>query len=230
MIKVFLILIVSVKFLIPGNLPIGSKQVLLVSSGSWNATTGNLQRYEQNKGKWKAVGESISVELGSKGLAWGLGLHSVPDGAKNLKYEGDKKSPAGIFRLAFAFGATSLKLKYPYKQMSSVHRCVDDSKSISYNRVIDSKKIPKDYTTYEHMKLASGLYDYGIFVEHNVAQVPMRGSCIFLHIRKGAARPTVGCTAMDRDKIKELLVWLDVDKNPLLIQAPQSQIDKLFRP
>jgi len=228
--RVVLSAILTLHILFAGALPVDSKQVLLVTSSSWSAPSGKLQRYELKNAKWVAVGKSISVELGRKGLAWGRGLHTIPKGTKRIKREGDKRAPAGVFRLPFVFGTKSPKIEYPYRKMSSVSRCVDDSRSVNYNRVIDSSKSAKDYNSYENMKLSNGLYDYGIFVEHNIEQVPQGGSCIFLHIRKGMGKPTVGCTAMDRDKIKELIVWLKPEKNPLLIQAPSSEIDRLFRP
>lgn len=228
--RIFSVLILSAGLLFAKELPVDTKQILLVSSREWSAPSGTLQRYEKIKNRWRKVGEPMSVELGRRGMAWGRGLHETPKSATNIKREGDKRAPAGVFRLPFAFGASSLKVAYPYKKMSSRNRCVDDSNSKYYNQIIDSTKVPKDYNSFEKMKLSSGLYDYGLFVAHNRDQVRYGGSCIFLHIKRGVQRPTVGCTAMSREQMVKIIKWLDIHKNPLLIQAPKSELDRLFNP
>lgn len=53
-----------------------SQQVLVVSSESWRASTGTLQRYDKEGNHWNAVGDSIPVVLGRNGTSWGRGLHS----------------------------------------------------------------------------------------------------------------------------------------------------------
>lgn len=206
-----------------------SKQVIVVTTAKWSANHGVLQRYEKRSGKWKAVGKQLAVKVGKNGLAWGRGLHKIPKGTKRIKREGDGRAPAGIFRLSYAFGDKSFDISYPYRRMSSKHHCVDDSRSKYYNRVIDSSKSKKDYKSFERMKFASGLYSYGLFVDHNPKQISKAGSCIFLHIKKVSGKPTVGCTAMSKPEIKALLRWLDPKKKPLLVQSPRSEMEKLFR-
>ena len=211
------------------GVPSDSKQLIVVSSMGWDNSSAELQRYEMRAMRWVKVGGAIPVEIGRKGLAWGRGLHHIPSGAKNIKQEGDKRAPAGVFELPFAFGVNSLDISYPYRVMHEYDRCVDDGFSVNYNKIIDSRKVPQDYKSYEHMKLRSGLYDYGIFVAHNPKQITRGGSCIFLHIKKGDNRPTVGCSAMSRSQIKELIFWLDQTKHPVLVQAPKEWIGKLVK-
>jgi len=209
--------------------PIGSsRQLLVVTTAKWSATSGLLQRYEKRAKKWQKIGSSIRVKVGKNGLAWGRGLHKIPKGSKRVKREGDGRAPAGIFTLPYAFGDRAYSIKYPYKKMSRKQHCVDDSRSRYYNQIIDSTKSKHDYKSFEYMKFASGLYSYGIFVNHNPKSRAMAGSCIFLHIQKPSGKPTVGCTAMSKLNIKNIIKWLDPKKKPLLIQAPKSEIDSLF--
>jgi D-alanyl-D-alanine dipeptidase len=112
--------------------------------------------------------------------------------------------------------------------MSDTHRCVDDRRSRHYNRIVDLRKVSKDWRSAERMKFPSGLYRHGIFVAHNPRNVPGAGSCIFMHIKKANGRPTVGCTAMDRGELLEIMRWLDPGKNPVLVQAPRSVAVKLL--
>jgi len=226
--RLFLALLLG-SVLIWAKVPQGSSQLLVVTTPSWSASSGRLQRYEKRSGKWHKVGKSIAVKVGKNGLAWGRGLHHIPKGMKRIKREGDGRAPAGIFRLPYAFGDKAVKLRYPYHRMSRAHHCVDDSRSKYYNQVVDSRKVRKDYKSFEHMKFPSGLYSYGIFVAHNPTRIPKAGSCIFMHIKKRSGKPTVGCTAMGKAEIITVLKWLDPKKKPLLVQAPAGVVKRLWR-
>ncbi len=211
------------------KIPASTKQLLVVTTPSWRANHGTLQRYEKHGKGWKKVSKSIAVKVGKNGLAWGKGLHHTPRGTKRIKREGDGKAPAGIFRLPYAFGDRSIRLRYPYHKMTRQHHCVDDGHSKYYNQVIDSRKVRPDYKSFEHMKFPSGLYSYGLFVAHNPKRIAGAGSCIFLHIKKPSGKPTVGCTAMGKSEIITVLKWLDPKKKPLLVQAPKGVVEGLWR-
>jgi hypothetical protein len=55
------------------------------------------------------------------------------------------------------------------------------------------------------------------------------GSCIFLHIWRGPARPTVGCTAMPEESMQALIAWLDPGAKPLLVQGTRSELERLVK-
>jgi len=213
----------------PVALPASTSQLLVVTTADWHASSGLLQRYQKRGGRWQKVGRRIAVKVGKNGLAWGRGLHQIPRGSREIKREGDGKAPAGIFRLPYAFGDQKFSHRYPYHRMTRYHRCVDDSHSRYYNQIIDSRKQRKEYNSFEPMKFASGLYSYGLFVDHNPQRIPGAGSCIFLHIKKKSGKPTVGCTAMSKREIMTILAWLDPAKHPLLVQAPKSVMRRLWR-
>ena len=203
-----------------------SSQLILVSTDDWNASNGSLQRYEKDNGQWQKIGDAIAIQVGENGLAWGIGLHKTPFNAIYIKKEGDRRAPAGIFALKEAFGYDVLDIRYPYKEMSPDFHCVDDSNSRYYNKIIDSKKVTKDYNSYEVMEFAKNYYKYGVMVDHNPQALSFKGSCIFLHIK---SIPTMGCTAMSEAAMLKLLQWLDPLKNPLLVQVPKSEIADLLQ-
>ncbi len=202
-----------------------TKQLLVVTTQNWSTSSGKLQRYSYQKGRWQRVGGSISIKLGRNGLGWGRGLHTIPKGAKIIKREGDGKAPAGIFRLKQGFGYAPFDIAYPYRVYEESDHCVDDIKSKYYNQIVDSTKIKADYKSYEKMKFPKDFYRYGIVVDHNPKRLRGAGSCIFIHIK---SIPTAGCTVMSQNQIKQILRWLDPDKKPLLIQAPKSEIGRLM--
>ena len=225
--KIWLLLISSI-LLLGASIPDSTEQLIVVETSSWSASHGKLQRYIKSHNRWRRVGGEIPVKVGRRGLAWGRGVHQIPKGTKRIKKEGDKRAPAGIFRLKFAFGYSRYSTKFTYRVMSNNHRCVDDINSKYYNRIIDASKSRKDYRSYENMRLKSNLYSYGIVVDHNPKALKGAGSCIFMHIQKPNGKATVGCTAMRATSIKSIIRWLDPSKHPLLIQAPKSQLRRLL--
>ncbi len=40
--------------------------------------------------------------------------------------------------------------------------------------------------------------------------------------------PTTRCDAMSEDEIKEIIRWLKKEANPILVQAPKSEIEWLL--
>lgn len=204
-----------------------SLQAVVVTTENWEATNGAGQLFARKtaSSKWNPVGESFPVVIGKNGMAWGAGLHKLPSDARRLlmKVEGDGKSPAGIFALTSSFGASEKPefVKLPYVQLKEFTECVDDVKSAHYNAIVDRMKVGNfDWKSSEKMLEIGEPYRLGVFVAHNYERQSGGGSCIFLHIWKDAETPTVGCTAMSRENLEKVLTFLDVKKNPVLIQLP----------
>ncbi|MDQ7083569.1 MAG: hypothetical protein Q9M36_00955 [Sulfurovum sp.] len=206
-----------------------TKQLIIVSTQNWETSQGVLQRYERGDGQWYKVGKAIAIKLGRNGLGWGIGLHQTPRNAKIIKKEGDGKAPAGLFSLKQAFGYHPFSVEYPYTVYKSTDHCVDDIDSKRYNKIVDSTKAPIDYNSKEQMRFTKNYYKYGIVVNHNhideQGAVKGAGSCIFIHIKKV---PTAGCTVMNETQMKELIQWLDVKKQPLLLQGTVEVVNGLF--
>jgi len=213
----------------------GSTQMVVVTTSGWNAVEGRLQRFERASGgkKWQPIGDSFPVVVGKSGLAWGSGMVTVApvDSADPIKKEGDGRAPAGVFHLSTAFGYAPQEQtgwKMPYVSLTSSVECVDDSNSKFYNRVVDRGTVAADWNSSEHMLRPDELYRWGIVVDHNAGPArPGGGSCIFLHIWRGAGIGTVGCTAMPRERVESLLSWLDPAREPLLVQLPASEYKRL---
>jgi len=198
----------------------------VVTTPSWSASSGQLQRYTLQNGQWVKVGTPIAVKVGRNGMGWGIGLHTTPKDGNPIKREGDGKAPAGIFSLKEAFGYFPFRSAYPYKVYKSTDHCVDDSASRYYNRIVDSTAVTVDYKSHENMRFAKDFYKYGIVVDHNPKGIKRGGSCIFLHIKN---IPTAGCTVMTESQMTQIIKWLDPAKNPVLVQAPKDTIGKLFK-
>jgi L,D-peptidoglycan transpeptidase YkuD (ErfK/YbiS/YcfS/YnhG family) len=209
-------------FLITLSFPIfllGSQQTILVVANDFNSSTATLTCYEDNI----AVFQPIKVNLGRNGLAWGSSKYLIPHKSKEpLKYEGDGKAPAGIFKLTSLFGyEKNSTTKMPYIFASQNLICVDDSTHKNYNKIVPMEG---DEKSFEFMRRRDDLYKIGVVVAHNTQQMPQRGSCIFLHLQRGEDEPTAGCTSMEYDQLLKIFHWLDPNKNPLLIQLPKEYL------
>ena len=214
MIKTFLILI-SLQIIL-----YSSGQIILVVSKDFNTSKAYLECYEGDK----KVFNTIEVNIGKNGLGWGLGTINFKQmNSDPIKVEGDKKAPAGVFKLTNIFGyKENENYKLPYIKTSN-YICVDDRNSKSYNKII---KMPTEKPkSYELMSRIDHQYELGIVVEHNAKAIKGRGSCIFMHVKKTQDSSTAGCTAMNLDEIKKIASWLDEKKNPILIQIPESSYD-----
>ena len=227
--KILLTLCLSLFLATAGNIP-NTKQLIVVTTKNWSTPNGTLQRYNKKGNSWHKAGKAIHIKLGRNGLGWGRGLHTIPKDAKIIKKEGDGKAPAGIFTLKQAFGYNPFVVEYPYEVYKSTDHCVDDVNSKLYNKIVDSTKVKRDYKSKEHMKFPKNYYKYGIVVNHNhideAGAVKGAGSCIFMHIKKV---PTAGCTVMNESEMKEIIKWLNADKDPLLVQGTEEVVKGLWK-
>ncbi|MGB6692358.1 MAG: hypothetical protein WBE76_31340 [Terracidiphilus sp.] len=222
-----------------------STQMVVVTTGNWDAVEGRLQRFERANAHeaWRPVGEPIPIVVGKNGMGWGIGLVATDDASvraadKPVKREGDGKSPAGVLALgtAFGYGTQPLPgLKMPYLALTPTIECVDDVGSKYYNRIVDRSAVAPDWNSSEHMLYTGESYRWGVVVDHNGTvegrnanpPVPGGGSCVFLHIWHSSDQGTAGCTAMTQTNLETLLLWLDPARRPLLLQLPTAAYARL---
>ena len=203
------------------------QQVVIVSE-SERSTVGTLYRFQDGDEGWHRVGVPISVVFGRTGVG--------------DKEEGDGRSPQGRFAVGRAFGYDPLPpegLRLEYLALGPNSVCVDDPASPDYNRILDATPdAPQsEFSSAERMRrdLAYGdsLYEFGVVVQYNPdgRRDPETGvglgSCIFLHVWRGPSSTTVGCTAMDRQDLLDLMAWLDPARDPMVIQGSRAFLEGL---
>jgi D-alanyl-D-alanine dipeptidase len=217
-----------------GPVPSASRQLVVVTTPAWSATSGTLHRFSRGDSTeaWRPVGTPVAVVVGRAGLGWGRGLH--PDAAGGpRKAEGDGRAPAGVFVLTEAFGyapADSVETGLPYLQATPDLECVDDTASEFYNRLVVRSTVDVDWDSHEEMRRSDVLYRRGVVVAHNAdPTVPSGGSCIFLHIWRGPRSTTSGCTAMPEPALADVIGWLDEAESPVIVQLPASEYRRLRR-
>jgi L,D-peptidoglycan transpeptidase YkuD (ErfK/YbiS/YcfS/YnhG family) len=190
---------------------ITANQVVTAVIDDWSSTRATVRLFVRSPdGGWGST-EPWNAVIGHAGAAWGIGLHGAgaPAGhAGPVKKEGDGASPAGVFALTSAFGyEDSPWAGLPFTTAHETTECVDDPSSHSYNQIVEHTPAA-DWTSSEHMRRPDELYEFGVVVAHNPQHVPGAGSCIFLHVWGGPDSTTVGCTAMAKHQLHELLAVL----------------------
>lgn len=207
-------------------------QLVVVTTAGWDTTTGVLRRFERAapRGAWRPVGGTVPVVVGRAGLAWDDAVREARGGP--LKREGDGRAPAGWFPLDTVFGfapaAEAAWVRLPYVALAPGSECVDDAASAHYNTVVDRAAVPRvDWASAEHMR-AIEQYRLGVIVGYNAAPPRAgRGSCIFLHVWAGRDVATSGCTAMEEGALRELVLWMDRARRPMLVQLPDAEYARL---
>ena len=218
-------------------------QLIVVTAKGWDSSRGVLERYErlQRGTPWRLVGMRVPVLLGRNGLAWGEGEPIRKPQQGPVKIEGDKRSPAGLFRIGPVYGAAPdsdpavARLRMPYRRIAPGLECVDDPGSEEYNRIVmRPAQGAAAWRSAEKMaELAVREYKWLAVVQQNPGRKPGQGSCVFLHVgnpRSAEAAGTGGCTALEEDDLTDLLAWLDVDRRPVLVQLPAASYTRITGP
>jgi len=210
-----------------------ARQMVVVTMPGWDSTIAAVSRWDRIDGQWQPAGEPWPATIGRAGAAWGLGLHPPQPGTQ--KAEGDGRAPAGVFRIGPAFGyAPTLQTAMPYLPMTPTHWCMDVPASPHYNRIVDARDVGEAAVagSTERMRLdlvtpGDDRYRTGLVIQHNPANVPGAGSCIFAHLWQRPGTPTAGCTAMEDAAMQELTGWLDPAREPVLVLLPREQYEQL---
>ena len=128
------------------------------------------------------------------------------NGVTKNKVEGDKRTPSGVYRLKQVFYradrinkiTTNLKKIKIKKNMG----WCDDPSSKRYNRLI---KIPYKFS-HEKLYRKDHIYDIVVILNYNMNPVvKKKGSAIFMHITKKNYLKTLGCIALKKNDLLEIL-------------------------
>ena len=210
------------------------EQLVTVTTKDWDDVDATVNLYERTvrERNWRRLGNPFPAVIGQSGLAWGVGLHGTGKPGEPEKREGDKKAPAGVFRFGDVFGTARPEqvrfLRLAYREVTPTTEAIDDPKSKYYNQVVDRRTvIHPDWRSSESMLQVGGRYRLGVIVRHNTAAYPGFGSCIFFHVWDPRYSGTSGCTATGYDRLVRLLRWLDPKKNPLIVQLPGGEYERL---
>lgn len=143
---------------------------------------------------WRMIGRPRKAVIGRAGMGWGHTFRGHARKGEPVKREGDKRTPAGFFRLGASFGfeGSSRPGHVVLKRNETI--CVDDVRSNAYN-TIQPRSVIGPGVRGENMRKIK-MYRHGLFVDYPSSRRARAGSCIFLHLMTRSGRGTLGCLAM----------------------------------
>jgi L,D-peptidoglycan transpeptidase YkuD (ErfK/YbiS/YcfS/YnhG family) len=215
------------------RVPDETRDLVLVVTPDWTATTAVVSHWRRRAGGWIAVDAPWRAVLGYAGSGWGRGLHGdgAPVGyAGPSKREGDGRSPAGMFAIGPSFGyadAAPVGMRGHYTAVTATWRCIDDPHSHYYGQIVDQVGVSADWSSAEDLRRDDELYRRVVEIRHNPDHSPDRGSCIFLHVWSGPDSTTIGCTAMALPDLERLMSSLDPAARPVLVLLPAAALRTL---
>jgi L,D-peptidoglycan transpeptidase YkuD (ErfK/YbiS/YcfS/YnhG family) len=210
--KAWSIAIVLVSMLITPQVDAGScpgplldaLRLVLVTTPSMDTPIARMRLFTRGSAgeTWIQEGRSEPAVIGHAGLAWGYGFDRYKRDGDPEKVEGDKRTPAGIFRIGPSFGFTDSKLPGHIVLEDGETVCVEDPSSSHYSQIVMRKDIEPNIKV-DNMR-STPLYRNGLVVEYSTDRHTRRGSCIFIHVWRASNKGTVGCIAVPERKVLAL--------------------------
>jgi len=188
-----------------------SRQLLIAQNKSSEATTGLLYSYVLSEQGWEVGQKTLIVNFGKTGIA-----------APGQKREGDGRTPAGAFAIGSAFGyQTDLETNLPFITLNENHFWDSESSSPTYNQLLEERPAGNNY---EVMRRQDHLYEYGLVICYNMEPaIPNHGSAIFIHVERRPGSPTLGCISMAREPLRQLIEWLEPEKQPFIVIGREKE-------
>jgi L,D-peptidoglycan transpeptidase YkuD (ErfK/YbiS/YcfS/YnhG family) len=180
-----------------------ARRLVLVTADSTSTSLARIQRFERvaSTQPWRAVGDAQPALIGKSGMAWAYPFRSFAKGGERTKVDGDKRVPAGFFRIGRSFGF-SPSVRPGYLQVKEGTVCVDDTESAAYNTITTRAKVGA-MTHGENMWRVPA-YRNGLVIDYPTDRRNRAGSCIFIHVRLPSASGTAGCVAVPEPQVIEL--------------------------
>lgn len=179
--------------------------VTVPSMTSVKATLHTFERRTPADATWMRSGPPEPAVVGTAGIAWAQDFDHLAKKDEPIKREGDKRTPAGIFRVAGPFGFEPSKLARYTKLVKGDSFCVADPASGLYGKIVN-KRLAQSVKSTEDMSAVPGL-KRGMIVDYPARRGAKAGSCIFLHVWDGDSAGTNARIAMPEDRLAVLQSW-----------------------
>jgi L,D-peptidoglycan transpeptidase YkuD (ErfK/YbiS/YcfS/YnhG family) len=202
-----------------------ARRLVLVTVPNLTSSAGTLRLFERPRADavWSRVGSAASVNVGSRGVAWGRTFRSLAGDGEPIKVEGDKRSPAGIYPIGRPFGFAPSPLA-SYLRLQPDNVCVEDPSSPAYNTITSEKAVHQS-SSRDNMG-AMPRYRRGLIVDYPTDAADRAGSCIFIHIWRSPASGTSGCVTMPEHRVAALQKFAN-EHPTVLALVPESALGKL---
>lgn len=197
-------------------------RLAVVSAPDMDTGTARLRTFARAdpSAAWKESGVAQAVVIGKRGLGWGHPFAALAQPGEPVKREGDKRTPAGIYRLGATFGFSADDRAGHLHLSPGRQYCVDDVRSPDYGLIVDRSDVARG-TSGEDMG-AEPLYERGIVIAYPPNAAAKAGSCIFVHIWADEDVGTAGCVALPAAGVARLQDWAHGHKAAIAILSQDA--------
>ncbi|HZP78923.1 MAG TPA: hypothetical protein VFB45_22495 [Pseudolabrys sp.] len=180
-----------------------ARRLVLVTTDGMNTPKATLQRFERESASepWHAVGDAEAAAVGRTGIGWSVFFRKWARAGEPIKVEGDKRAPAGIYRLGPSFGLAPAQHAH-YRQLTEGTVCVDDASSPAYNTITSRAKV--GWSVHGENMWRVPDYRHGLFIDYPTDARARAGSCVFVHILLPGKHSTGGCVALPEARVEAL--------------------------
>lgn len=201
-----------------------AKRLVLVTADTMTVRNATLRRFERDAAvmPWRPVGGPVSAVIGTNGMAWSFAFRGLAQPGEPVKVDGDKRIPAGVYRLGpgFGFAASS---RAGYRQIRNGTVCVDDPRSAAYNTITSRAKIGWKVHGENMWRIPD--YRNGLMVDYPTDAKARGGSCIFIHVRLPKKTSTNGCVALPEPQVVALQSF--AEPGAVLAVLPREAVGRL---
>lgn len=178
-----------------------ARRLVLVTAASLKSTTATVERFDRTSPKepWQVAGGPATALVGYKGVAWAHAFRKFAHADEPVKVEGDKRVPAGFYKIGRNFGAAASQVPN-YMRIVEGTICVDDLSSPAYN-TITSRAIVGAKVHGENLWRVPE-YARGLLVDYPTDRKARAGSCIFIHLQLPGKIGTNGCVALREPQLE----------------------------
>ncbi len=183
-------------------------RLIIVTVPSMTSVKAMLHTFERRTpadATWLRAGPPEAAVVGATGIGWSEDFDYLAKKDEPVKREGDKRTPAGIFRVSGPFGFEANKLPHYTKLEAGRSYCVDDPTSLLYGRIV-SRNLAARVKSTEDMSAVPGL-KRGLRIDYPARRGAKAGSCIFIQVWDGAEAGTKARIGMPEERVAELQEW-----------------------
>jgi D-alanyl-D-alanine dipeptidase len=197
-------------------------RLIVVTATSVTSFRAQIELFERASSTepWYPHGPASAAVVGRNGLAWGYPFRDRATSPQSIKAEGDRRTPAGVYRVGRPFGFEAQPLAAFLKLAAGESFCVDDPRSPQYNKIVPRKSLPREITGEEMRSIA--LYRHGLVIDYPSDARTKAGSCIFIHNWRSAAQGTAGCVAAPERVVSDLQRWASGAESWIAIYGKQD--------
>jgi D-alanyl-D-alanine dipeptidase len=180
-----------------------ARRLVLVTSDTLESMTASVERFERTSPNtpWHVAGGPATALIGYKGVAWAYAFRKFARGGEPVKVEGDKRVPAGFYKIGRNFGLAASQVPN-YMRLVEGTVCINDLSSPAYN-TITSRAIVGAKVHGENMWRVPE-YARGLLVDYPSDRKARAGSCIFIHLQLPGRTGTNGCVALGEPQLVAL--------------------------